>query len=213
MLTGCLRLVAAVVFLIICWSLLGTAADRAWGGGGTPPFWTWLLVPVGFLVPIFLAVFLFNERLWSRLRGQSFAAWLVEQEAKGRLVRESHAATGRALYYEDNNTGCETYYVESVGRGTVCIYGQYSFGPGDPDDVEEGEEPDPRRFPAMAFDLLREHDGEVRDIQISGAVFDPEEIPEPSDAIQKAMDFGPEDGRVFASPTFDELRAMLLGQR
>ena len=210
---GCLRLLAAVVFLIICWSLLGTAADRAWGGMAQPPVWSWLLLPVGFIVPILLAGFLFNERLWSRLKGQSFDAWVVEREAKGKLVRESYAATGRALYYEDNNTGCEVYYVESVGKGTVCITGQYSFGPGDPDDVEEGEEPEPRRFPALAFDLLRERNGELRDIQISGAVFEPEEIPEPSDAIQKAMPFGPEDGRVFATPTFDELRAMLLGKR
>jgi hypothetical protein len=44
-------------------------------------------------------------------------------------------------------------------------------------------------------------------------VFEPEEIPEPSAAIRKAMPFGPEDGRVFATPAFDELRAMLLGLR
>lgn len=213
MMGGCLRVIGAAVFFFTCIGLMFTAAERAWPDLESMPAWSWALLAAGFAVSTFLAVFLFNDRLWSRLRGQSFDAWVLEQEAGGKLMRESHTATGRALHYEDNNTGREVYYVESVGRGTVCIHGQYGFGPGDPDDVEEGEEPEPRRFPAMAFDLLRERDGELRDIQIGGAVFEPEEIAEPSAAIQEAMGFGPEDGRVFATPSFDELRAMLLGQR
>jgi hypothetical protein len=210
---GCLRLFGAVAFLIVCWSLLGTAAERAWGGLDEPPVWSWLLLPVAFIVPIALAGFLFNDRLWSRLKRQSFDDYVAEKEARGKFARESHEATGRALYYEDTGTGCEVYYVESAGKGTVCITGQYSFGPSAPEDLEEGEEPEPRRFPALRFDLVRKPDGDIADIQMTGAVFEPEEIPEPSDAIQKAMAFGPEDGRVFATPTFDELRAMLLSQR
>jgi hypothetical protein len=205
-----IRLGIALVFCIACWSLLlGWGVERFPDG---PPWYVLPLLPIGFIAPLLLATLLVNKHPWARWRRLSTGEFVAELEAKGKLEREAHV-TGRVLKFEDMHTSSLGYLVESVGKGTLLLHGQYlySYEPSVPEDLEEDEDPEPRTFPTERFELLRERgDRDIIEIARAGAVVEPEEVPAPDDVLYRELMVWPMDGRLIVDPDFDTLRARLL---
>jgi hypothetical protein len=188
-----LRLGAATLYIVVG----ASACIGLIGHYDLPP----MLMVVALLVLIGTAVPLFNEGLLRKLKGRTFEDDLRDREAQGKLVRERVAAT-RALYFEDLDTGCDTYLLELGSGGVLCIHGQYGFEPCDDED-----ETQPRQFPRRAFDLLRKRsNGHLVHIDLHGEVFEPEVVVPELKALH-ALGIDLDDGAVYPALEYDDVRA------
>lgn len=206
-----LRLLLALVFLFACWGGLLAGFESVYPGMEAP-WWAYVLLVPGYIVPMLVATFAFNKYPLARLRRLTKEEFFAELDAKGQLEREPHEA-GRVMAFDDINVSGHCMLVESLGKGTLMLHGQYlfSYGPGDPDDTDEGEEPEPRTFPTQRFELLRKRgDRDILEIARSGAVIEPEVVPAPVDALYRELMKWPMDGTLITDQSFDTLRDRLL---
>lgn len=205
-----MRMLLAVIFLLAWWGVLIGVTSSAFPR--ELPVWAGTIVVIGVMVPIPIALVLFNKYPWATLRRLTTDQLIAELEAKGQLDREPHVA-GRVMGFEDPGPSSQVFLIESVGKGTLMLHGQYlySYGPGDPDDVDEGEQAEPRTFPTQRFELLRKRgDADILDIARHGAVIEPEDVPAPVDALYRQIMKWPMDGTLITDPSYDALRDRLL---
>ena len=206
-----LRLLLALVFLFACWGALLTGFESIYPELQAP-WWAYLLLVPGYVVPMLLATVLFNKFPLARLRRLTTEEFVADLDAKGKLEREAHEV-GRVLAFDDTGCSSRVYLVESLGKGTLVLHGQYlfSYEPSVVEDLEEGEAPEPRTFPTRRFEVLRARgDADIVDFARSGAVIEPEEVPEPAIDLYRELTAWPSDGRLIVAPTFDALRDRLL---
>lgn len=193
-----MRLLAALTFIGV-----GMWATFAWLDQETVPAF---LPAVVMLALMLSSVLLFNRNPWGRLTRQSLGDYIALLDRKGLLVREPHVS-GRALCYEDLDTGCLAYLIEVADGRVLCLYGQ-DLGSYGPFDAEDGEPARPRRFPCERFTLLKHaKNGRIVDMVLEGAVFEPETIPQPHHKTLAALDIDVHDGKVYSHITYDGLKS------
>ena len=205
-----MRMLLAVAFLLATWgALIGIFS------GAYPhdlPAWAGTILVLGMMASVPVALVLFNKHPMARLRRSTTDQFIADLAANDRLVREPHEV-GRVLAFDDSSCSSRVYLVESIGKGTLMLHGQYlfSYEPSVVEDLEEGEAPEPRTFPTQRFEVLRARgDEDIIEFDRSGAVVEPEEVPEPDVAFYRELAVWPSDGQLIVERTFDALRDRLL---
>lgn len=118
------------------------------GGENLHPF-----VGVGvWLALMFSSVYVCNEGLLRRLKGQSVNDYIEELLVKKQAVREYYKAQ-RAITFDDLSTGCLCHIVDIGNDRLLCLHGQYLY-----DYVQIDDDPElnqDRKFPTSEFSLVR----------------------------------------------------------
>ncbi len=156
-----------------------------------------------FFALMFSSVPLFNKGLLRRLKGQSHADYLKELDARGLLSDEAYHSE-RALYFEDLDTGCATFFLELGERGILCLYGQHLY-----QYVPHADAASPRRkrvFPCRHFTLRRlKRNGEILDLVLQGEAYEPTVIAQPHRRPLRELNIPMRDGDIYTHLKYDEL--------
>ncbi len=164
------------------------------------PFALWLAL---FFALMFSSVPLFNKGLLRKLKGQSYAEYLQELGARGKLAEETLHAE-RALYFEDLDTGCAAIFLDIGQQGVLCLYGQhlYEFDLGDDSATLRQK----RIFPCREFILRRlKKNGEIMELVPRGEGFEPFVIAQPPRKTLRQLRIRMRDGDIYTHLKYDEL--------
>lgn len=174
--------------------------------------WPWWALPA-ILLTFFASVFLTMGFFYLGSRRPSSPRRSEEEEInelkqQGLLVSEQFSAT-RAFAVEEFEDEGSHYYIELRDGRTLYLNGQYLY---DYEPIEDDPEFNrPRKLPCTEFTVFRhKKDGYVVNIECTGAVLEPEvEAPPFGKDVWKQGP--PEDGDIFAEPTYDQVKVQRLG--
>lgn len=202
-----MRAILAALFIFVCISITLTVIDLY--GENDWPWWAGPTIIAVMICSTILAMYLFNRRgQRPNFPRKSLDETIKDLEAHGLLEKQTFSAR-RAFAVEEYDDEGSQYFIELVDGRVLFLIGQYLYD-FEPLVEDEDDEARDRAFPCTAFEVLRHRTGGyVIDIRCQGIVLEPEFILPPIawESWQLEM---PEDGEIFTSLSYDEIKRKLV---